>query len=159
MISLTLIGPWSLVPDGFEYFRNCWSPVSFIYNSLQNWCGCEHFERLKENAQIGLSWHEVYGNSNEHSLQLWWTETDLSMQKTLNLEVNGLQQQKTTSGSFPLQLSSLGECVLMIASNSYPWMTGMESDLLFCCYSPSTSRFDVLWVLRAQHNCRVLKKK
>lgn len=45
---------------------------------------------------------ESYSNSNNHILQLWWTEKNLWMHNMLNLDVDGLQQSKTTPGSTPV---------------------------------------------------------
>lgn len=40
--------------------------------------------------------------------------------------------------------SGLGESVPTLASDSCFWITGVESDLVLCCRSPSESRFSVL---------------
>lgn len=42
----------------------------------------------EEDDQIGLSWQDI----NKQSSQLWWAEKDI-------LDLDGLQQQMTTSGS------------------------------------------------------------
>ena len=57
------------------------------------------WERSMENGQTGQSWQKVYGNSNNHSAQLWWAEKQLRRHNTSNLEADGLQQEKTMSGS------------------------------------------------------------
>ena len=55
-----------------------------------------------------------------------------------------------------LQLSSFGEPVPTAASAFCSWLTEVEPNVVFCCCSPSASRFDVLYILRcfsAHHNC------
>lgn len=44
------------------------------------------WERSVENIQTGLSWWEGYGNSNNHSLQLWRAGKHPIMHNTLNPE-------------------------------------------------------------------------
>lgn len=46
------------------------------------------------------------------------------------------------------QLSSFGERVPSIASDSGSWLTGVAFDGVFCLCSPSASGFDVLHILR-----------
>lgn len=54
----------------------------------------------EENVQAGLCWQEGHGDSNNHSLQQ--AEKHLRKHNTTNLEVDGLQQKRTTSGSTPV---------------------------------------------------------
>lgn len=42
---------------------------------LSEYLNCWFLGRSAAKQQLGLSWQEVDGNSNCHSLQLWWAET------------------------------------------------------------------------------------
>lgn len=56
-----------------------------------------------------------------------------------------------------LELSSLGEGVPIAVSNFCYWLTGVNPDVFFCCYSPSTSKLDMFYILRclpAQPSCK-----
>lgn len=55
-----------------------------------------------------------------------------------------------------LQMFSFDEPLLTAASALCSWQTIVEPDVIVCCCSPSTSRFDMLWIVRclsAQHYC------
>lgn len=53
-------------------------------------------KRSEENGQIGWSCQEGHSNSYNHSLQAGWAEKHPSIHETLNILMDGLQQQKTT---------------------------------------------------------------
>ncbi|KAK3514653.1 hypothetical protein QTP70_021564, partial [Hemibagrus guttatus] len=42
-----------------------------------------------------------------------------------------------------LHLSSFDDSMPMTASNSCSWLTGVEHDVVICCYSSSTAMFNV----------------
>lgn len=50
--------------------------------------------------RTGLSWQEFYSNSNNLSLQPWWTDKHLRMHNTLTLKSNDLQQQRTAAADW-----------------------------------------------------------
>ena len=110
VISATLTMTWLLVPDGLVWvflkllghtqqalefsqngMKNKTPPVSRISVEETSCSG----ERSEEKDQTGWSWQKGYSNSDNHSLQWWWVEKLLRMNYTLNLEVDGLQQQTT----------------------------------------------------------------
>lgn len=51
---------------------------------------------------------EVNSESSNHMLYTQYAEERLSMQSTLNLEIDGTQQRKTTLGSHSCQLRTTG---------------------------------------------------
>ena len=55
---------------------------------------------------------KVYSNSDNHSVLLWRSEKCLGMHNTLNLEVDGLQQQKTMSGPTSVSQEQKAEAAL-----------------------------------------------
>lgn len=72
------------------------------------------WERWEENGQVVSSEQELYtySNSNNHTLQPWWAEKHLRTHNTSNLDVNELQQQKTTQGSTPVSQEQESEAAV-----------------------------------------------
>lgn len=53
----------------------------------------------EENGQIGLSLQKCYGKSHKHSFQRWQAGKHLRTHNMVSLELDRLQQQKTSLGS------------------------------------------------------------
>lgn len=71
--------------------------VSGAYTEL-----CNEEKNIQRGTVLWMEtpyWLKRYINLDKHSVQLWWAEQHFTMHNMLNLEANGLQTQKTTSGS------------------------------------------------------------
>lgn len=70
-------------------------------------------------TMTGLNWQEDYSNTNNNSMQLWWTKTHLKTHHTLkNLKADRLQQQ-TTSVSIPFSQEQESEASVNTDSTFY----------------------------------------
>lgn len=125
-------GTLTSVTGRFQYFTYCWFYSLFFHAqwSLEFTPNCvlnkktvsseqklwqRLWERLIDNDRTGLSWLEDCGNSNNHSLHQWCATSTkkkhLRRETMLNLEADGLQEQKSTWDStlvFPEQESTAG---------------------------------------------------
>lgn len=60
---------------------------------------------------------------------------------SLEFTNNGKGLKKMRQHFSNLQLSSFGDSVPTIASDSCSWLRGLETDVVFFCFNPSASRF------------------
>lgn len=86
---------------------------------------------VEENVQTSSNWQKGYSNSNYHSLQPRWPEKNTHPEHThkmWNLEVDGLWQQKTTSGFGPISQKQESETTVFTGS-----LKSDSSRLEKCC--------------------------
>ncbi len=87
-------------------------------------------------------------------LAAWTVETrnDRSMlscvHQILTLHLNVAAEIETRQRFYNLLLSSFGESVWIVSSVCCSYLTGAAPGVVFCCWSPSASGFDVLCVQR-----------
>ncbi len=88
------------------------------------------------------------------SLNRWdkagWSMLSCSLHQilTLHLNVAEIKTHQTRQCFYNLLLFSFGESVWIVSSVCCSYLTGAAPGVVFCCWSPSASGFDVLCVQR-----------
>ncbi len=94
--------------------------------------------------------HYTTSTSLNHWDKAGWSMLSCSLHQilTLHLTVAEIKTPQTRQRFYNLLLSSFGESVWIVSSVCCSYLTGAAPGVVFCCWSPSASGFDVLCVQR-----------
>ncbi len=95
--------------------------------------------------------HHYTTSSLNHWDKAGWSMLSCSLHQILTLHLNvaaEIETHQTRQRFYNLLLSGFGESVWIVSSVCCSYLTGAAPGVVFCCWSPSASGFDVLCVQR-----------